>query len=132
MGKIAPLAGGKRQFHRSGRRRRIRFLGPGAFRRAVFALRAPGMVERGPDVTAFRIPDDKMLSQRDLNYDLDPDEVTSALLDVFPRKIEQGEESFDVDDSDRESELGPDDFDSDDFSSDDFGSDDFGSDDFDF
>ena len=61
----------------------------------IFALRAPGMVERGPDVTAFRIPDDKMLSQRDLNYDLDPDEVTSALLDVFPRKIEQGEESFD-------------------------------------
>lgn len=61
----------------------------------LFALNAPGMTERGPDVTAFRIPDDKMLYQRDLDYDLDSDVVSAALADVFPRKIEAGSERFD-------------------------------------
>ena len=60
----------------------------------IFALTSPGMTERGPDVTAFRIPDDKMLSQRGLDYELDSDDVAAALIDVFPRKIEQGDDSF--------------------------------------
>lgn len=61
----------------------------------IFALREPGMTERGPDVTAFRIPDDKMLSQRDLEYSLDYDTVSAALADVIPRKIEAGSDRFD-------------------------------------
>lgn len=61
----------------------------------IFALREPGMTERGPDVTAFRIPDDKMLSQRDLEYSLDYDTVSAALADVFPKKLELGSADFD-------------------------------------
>lgn len=61
----------------------------------LFALNAPGMTERGPDVTAFRIPDDKMLHQRDLDYELDSETVSAALIDVFPRNIEAGSERFD-------------------------------------
>lgn len=61
----------------------------------LFALRSPGLSERGSDVTAFRIPNDKMLYQRDLDYELDYEDVAEALIDVFPRKIEQGDDSFD-------------------------------------
>ena len=67
---------------------------PGVFD-GIFALRDPGMTERGPDVTAFRIPNDKMLSQRDLEYDLDYNTVSTALADVLPRKIEAGSDRFD-------------------------------------
>jgi hypothetical protein len=61
----------------------------------IFALRDPGMTERGPDVTAFRIPNDKILSQRDLEYSLDYDTVSKALADLLPRKIDIGSERFD-------------------------------------
>lgn len=61
----------------------------------LFAGMHPESAEFGPDVTAFRIPNDKMLRQRDLDYELDYDTVAAALIDVFPRKIEQDESDFD-------------------------------------
>jgi hypothetical protein len=60
----------------------------------LFALWSPGYEDRGPDVTAFRIPNDKMLNQRDIDYDLDYEKVKAALLDVFPRNLEPDSDQF--------------------------------------